>query len=67
MFKIPVEELGRKKPGSKRKRKIPDGLSHHDAKILKKVRSRAYCLDLSLSCCCGCKLGWAGVIGLIPL
>lgn len=30
------------------------------------MRSRAYQLDLVFQCCCGCRLGWAGIIGLIP-
>lgn len=56
---------GKKKPRRTKKR-IPDGLSQNDAKILKHFRSKAHALDLSFECCCGCKVGWAGIIGLIP-
>lgn len=41
-------------------------MSENDQKVLKKVRSKAYQLDLVFQCCCGCQLGWAGIIGLIP-
>lgn len=46
----------------------PPGLSSKDVKILKKVRRRAYRLDQSISCCC-ChfRIGWAAVIGIIPV
>jgi hypothetical protein len=50
-----------------RKRGYPTGLSPNDAKILKKVRKRAYRLDMSLFNCCGIRFGWSSVIGIIPV
>jgi len=51
-----------------RKRGIPPGLSEKDAKILKKVRRRAYRMDRSLTCCCcGFRVGWSAVIGILPV
>ena len=49
----------------KRKRAIPEGLSEHDAKILTKVKRRAYRLDQSMSIL-GIKVGWSALVGLIP-
>ncbi|KAI5961192.1 uncharacterized protein KGF55_004117 [Candida pseudojiufengensis] len=51
--------------GAKRKRKLPSYIPKHDLKILNKVKSRAYTLDLQLSLC-GLRIGWSAVIGLIP-
>lgn len=45
---------------------LPQGLSSHDTKILKRVRNKAYQLDLVFQCCCGCQVGWSGIIGIIP-
>ncbi|OJD25943.1 hypothetical protein ACJ73_02682 [Blastomyces percursus] len=57
--------LGR--PTTKKKRKAaPEGISAHDAKILTKVKRRAYRLDLSLCNFCGIRFGWSSVIGLVP-
>ncbi|WEW61070.1 hypothetical protein PRK78_006559 [Emydomyces testavorans] len=57
--------LGR--PTTKKRRKAaPDGISEHDAKVLTKVKRRAYRLDLCLCNCCGIKFGWGSVIGLVP-
>lgn len=44
---------------------LPQGLLAHDAKVLKKVRLRAYHLDL-LILLCGARIGWLGIIGLLP-
>ena len=49
----------------KSKKPIPDGLSKHDAEILKKVTRRAYRLDNCFHFC-GIKVGWSSVIGLVP-
>ncbi|KAK1769250.1 hypothetical protein QBC33DRAFT_557298 [Phialemonium atrogriseum] len=51
----------------KRKRAIPTGFSAHDTTILKKVRRRAYRLDMSLFNCCGIRFGWSSVIAIIPV
>lgn len=53
------------KKGARRKRKLPDFIPQKDLKILNSVKRKAYRLDLQLSVC-GLRLGWAGVIGLIP-
>lgn len=50
-----------------RKRGFPTGLTDHDLGILKKVRRRAYRLDMSLFNCCGLRFGWSSVIGIIPV
>lgn len=50
-----------------RKRGFPTGLSQNDSKILKKIRKRAYRLDMSLFNCCGIRFGWSSVIGFVPV
>ncbi|KAI1134161.1 hypothetical protein F5Y05DRAFT_399416 [Hypoxylon sp. FL0543] len=45
---------------------LPPGLSEHDAKILTKVKRRAYRLDMSFGSFMGMKLGWGSFIGLLP-
>lgn len=63
---IPENELHfYQKKGSKRRRKLPNFIPDHDLKVLTSVKNRAYRLDLQLSLC-GIRLGWAGLIGLIP-
>ena len=49
----------------RRKRAIPQGLSAHDAAVLKKVRRRAHYLDKGMSLC-GWRVGWTFFLGLIP-
>ncbi|KAL7626308.1 hypothetical protein AAE478_003080 [Parahypoxylon ruwenzoriense] len=46
---------------------LPPGLSEHDAKILTKVKRRAYRLDMSFGSFLGLKFGWGSVIGLFPV
>ncbi|OCK82612.1 hypothetical protein K432DRAFT_380285 [Lepidopterella palustris CBS 459.81] len=48
------------------KKQIPDYIPEHDAKILAKMRSRAYKLDMCLFNFMGIRFGWSSVIGLIP-
>ncbi|KAI9641679.1 hypothetical protein NHQ30_009535 [Ciborinia camelliae] len=55
-----------KKKTQKRRKAIPAGISEKDAKILTKVKRRAYRLDMSLFNCCGIRFGWSSVIGLVP-
>ncbi|RCK60632.1 hypothetical protein Cantr_08328 [Candida viswanathii] len=63
---IPENELHfYQRKGAKRRRKLPNFIPDHDMKILNSVKNRAYRLDLQLSLC-GIRIGWAGVIGLIP-
>ncbi|EGV66697.1 hypothetical protein PSN45_002683 [Yamadazyma tenuis] len=63
---IPPNELHfYQKKGARRKRKLPDFIPKHDLNVLDSVKRKAYRLDLQLSMC-GLRLGWAGVIGLIP-
>jgi len=54
------------KKGKKRRKALPAGISDHDAKVLTKVKRRAYRLDMSLFNCCGIRFGWSSVIGIIP-
>lgn len=52
----------------KRVRKaLPPGLTEHDAKVLTKVKRRAYRLDSSFGSCMGIKFGWGSIIGLFPV
>ncbi|KAI5955673.1 hypothetical protein KGF54_001175 [Candida jiufengensis] len=63
---IPEKDLHfYQRKGAKRKRKLPSYIPKHDLKILNKVKNRAYTLDLQLSFC-GIRIGWSGIIGLIP-
>ena len=43
------------------------GVSEHDRKVLIKVKRRAHRLDIGLFTCCGIKLGWSSLIGLVPM
>ncbi|CZT41069.1 uncharacterized protein RSE6_00751 [Rhynchosporium secalis] len=51
---------------TKRKKALPPGISAHDAKVLTKVKRRAYRLDMSLFNCMGIRFGWSSLIGIIP-
>lgn len=63
---IPEQDLHfYQRKGAKRKRKLPDFIPKHDLKVLSSVKRKAYRLDLQLSLC-GLRIGWAGIIGLIP-
>ncbi|GME70779.1 unnamed protein product [[Candida] boidinii] len=63
---VPENELKfYQKRGTKRKKLIPQYYSLNDRRILKSVRDWSYWLDLSFSLC-GVRLGWGGIIGLIP-
>jgi hypothetical protein len=55
------------KKGKKRSKALPTGISEHDAKVLTKVKRRAYRLDMSLFNCCGIRFGWSSVIGILPV
>ncbi|WFC98169.1 hypothetical protein MYAM1_000893 [Malassezia yamatoensis] len=46
-------------------RELPPGLTSHEAKVLRKVRSRAHYLDKGFRVC-GLRFGWTFIIGLIP-
>lgn len=50
----------------KRKKALPPGITDHDAKVLTKVKRRAYRLDLCLFSCFGVRFGWGSVIGIVP-
>lgn len=63
---VPPDELHfYQRKGARRKRRMPDFIPKKDLKILNSVKRKAYRLDLQLSLC-GLRLGWAGVIGLLP-
>ena len=49
----------------KQKKPVPEGISAHDAKVLTKVKRRAYRLDNAINIC-GIKFGWSSIIGIIP-
>lgn len=61
------EETVDERTGKKRKvqRKVPDGLSKRDAKILKKIRKRAHRLDKGMNLC-GFRVGYTFFIGIVP-
>ncbi|KAK0125444.1 hypothetical protein ONS95_000542 [Cadophora gregata] len=65
---VPATRLdGRPSSKTKKRRKaLPPGISAHDAKVLTKVKRRAYRLDMSLFNCMGIRFGWSSVIGIIP-
>ena len=49
----------------KQKKPVPEGISAHDAKVLTKVKRRAYRLDNAINIC-GIRFGWSSIIGLVP-
>ncbi|EZF35258.1 membrane protein [Trichophyton mentagrophytes] len=63
---VPATNMFGQQKMKKRRRAAPEGISAHDAKILTKVKRRAYRLDLSLCNFCGIRFGWGSVIGLVP-
>jgi hypothetical protein len=66
---VPTRRMGLsgyKEGSKKRKRALPPGLSQEDEKTLVKVKQRAYRLDMALGTCCGIKIGWGSVIGIVP-
>ncbi|KAI9766357.1 MAG: hypothetical protein M1840_006621 [Geoglossum simile] len=65
---VPATRLkgGRKKKGKKLPKAIPPGISDHDAKVLTKVKRRAYRLDMCLFNFLGIQFGWSSVIGFVP-
>ncbi|KAK4242461.1 hypothetical protein C8A03DRAFT_11378 [Achaetomium macrosporum] len=66
--RVPVFKNGKCVGHKTEKRPIPEGLSRNDAKILKKVRKRAYRWDMGFHCCCfGFRFGWSSIIGLFPV
>jgi hypothetical protein len=66
---VPASRLHRAfgKKTKKARKAIPPGLSKNDAKVLNKVKRRAYRLDLCLFNFCGIRFGWGSVIGLFPV
>ncbi|ODQ66905.1 hypothetical protein NADFUDRAFT_55496 [Nadsonia fulvescens var. elongata DSM 6958] len=50
----------------KQKRAIPNGVSKHDAKILRKARTKAHRLEWCFDIC-GLACGWSVVIGFLPV
>lgn len=54
------------KKGKKRRKALPPGISEHDAKVLTKVKRRAYRLDMAFNFC-GIRAGWSSVIGIFPV
>ncbi|KAL2002499.1 hypothetical protein VTN02DRAFT_6674 [Thermoascus thermophilus] len=66
---VPASRLGRAfgKKTQKRRKAVPPGISENDAKILTKVKRRAYRLDYALFSLCGVRFGWSSAIALIPV
>ncbi|KAI2630997.1 hypothetical protein GGR54DRAFT_585130 [Hypoxylon sp. NC1633] len=65
---VPATRLDGKPTGKTKKvrKALPPGLSEHDAKVLTKVKRRAYRLDMNFGSFMGIKFGWGSVIGLFP-
>jgi len=63
---VPATRLGIHTTKKKRKA-LPPGLTDEEARILTKVKRRAYRLDLALFNFCGTRFGWGSVIGIIPV
>ncbi|KAK6950371.1 hypothetical protein Daesc_008698 [Daldinia eschscholtzii] len=65
---VPATRLDGSPTGKVKKvrKALPPGLSEHDAKILTKVKRRAYRLDMSFGSFMGLKFGWGSIIGLFP-
>jgi len=65
---VPATRLSgkHKKKGKKMPKAIPPGISEHDAKVLTKVKRRAYRLDMCLFNFMGIQFGWGSVIGIVP-
>ncbi|CAN6627396.1 hypothetical protein TRVA0_011S01376 [Trichomonascus vanleenenianus] len=62
---IEIDEGG-KKSHKHIKRQLPTGLSKNDEKVLKKIRLKAWWLDLCFKMC-GCRAGWTAIIGFLPV
>jgi hypothetical protein len=63
---VPATRLGVIKTTKKKRKALPPGLTEDEARILTKVKRRAYRLDLCLFNCCGTRFGWGAVIGIVP-
>lgn len=61
-----VDEKGNPTKTKKVARRIPDGLSINDTKILSKVKKAAYRYDMWFNVF-GVRVGWTNVVGLIPI
>jgi len=64
---VPAKDISQK-PSKKLKRQkkaLPRGISDHDAKVLTKVKRRAYRLDNNINIC-GLRFGWSSIIGIFP-
>src|ERR1700712_3743349 len=68
IYQDPLFELRPDRKGRlvKQKKLIPSYLPEKEAKILAKVRKRAYYLDMSLFNFMGVRFGWSSVIGIVP-
>ena len=64
---VPATRLGVIKTTKKKRKALPPGLTDEEAKVLTKVKRRAYQLDLALFNCCGTRFGWGAVIGIVPM
>ncbi|KAL2018922.1 hypothetical protein VTK56DRAFT_10289 [Thermocarpiscus australiensis] len=66
--RVPVIKNGQVVKYKMRERPLPDGLSPNDAKILRRVRKRAYRWDMGFRCCCfPTRVGWSAIFGLLPV
>lgn len=63
----PATRVGVIKSTKRKMKALPPGLTDGEAKVLTKVKRRAYQLDLCLFNCCGIRFGWGAVVGIVPL
>lgn len=63
---IHIGDANGKPKYKKTKRRIPDGTSQHDLRILEDVRRKAYRYDMWFNAF-GLRFGWANVVGLVPI
>jgi Domain of unknown function (DUF4112) len=60
------EKLPANKSGGRLKKDLPAGLTADEARILAKVKRRAYRLDMAFNIPYLGRFGWSSVLGLIP-
>ena len=50
----------------KAKKPLPEGLTREEAALLKKVKKRAWSLDMALCNVMGTRFGWSALVGIVP-
>ncbi|KAK6455510.1 uncharacterized protein RJT20DRAFT_87717, partial [Scheffersomyces xylosifermentans] len=63
---VPIDNINGKVKYKRIPRRIPDGISNRDLKVLEKFKRRAYRYDMWFSLF-GVKFGWTNIVGIIPV